>query len=360
MLTIISTIIVLSILIFVHEFGHFSAAKKIGIKVEEFGFGLPPKIWGKKIGETVYSLNLLPIGGFVRLLGEDQEEVKEQKQSGRTRQELKKYFWARSKKERAVVLLAGVAMNFLLAIAILSIIFTHGLNIADKVKISEVNENSPAQAAGMIFGDVLVAVAGREVDNVNQVSELVYANRGKDIEIKLLRENNQQVIVKITPRVNPPAGEGALGIKMQQLFRQLKYPWYQAPFFGLYWGLVFSWEMLVGISSLLWRLITFQYFDPNQVRGVLGIAEAVGEAVKIGWLPVMQLTGILSLNLAIINLLPIPALDGGRLMFLILEKFLGKKVKPKAEQIAHRVGLAFLVALFILITINDVLRWIKG
>ncbi|MEK7165502.1 MAG: M50 family metallopeptidase [Patescibacteria group bacterium] len=332
--------IVLSILVFVHEFGHFLVAKKIGVRVEEFGFGLPPKLWGFKHGETVYSLNWLPIGGFVRLSGEDEAEQVKAKLAPI---ELQRYFFARSKKERAAILLAGVTMNFLLAVAIFSVVFTYGLEIPGGVKVAEVVVNSPAQIAGL------------EKEDVGRISTKIKEKLGKTVTVTVLREG-KKLDISVIPRVDPPPGEGAIGIKMEQIVKELKYPWYQAPFYGVYWGVVFSWEMATLLFDLFWRLVTFRSVPTDQIAGPIGIAQTVGAAARYGFLEVAKITGLLSLNLALVNVLPIPALDGGRLLFVVIEKFIGKRVKPKVEQIAHQVGMTFLLALIALITLNDILR----
>lgn len=367
MLTILIFIAVLSILVFVHEFGHFLVAKRLGIGVEEFGFGLPPRIWGKQIGETTYSINWLPIGGFVRLAGEDVEEQtvdsKQQTVSSRQRTvELKKLFYNRSKKERAAVLLAGVVMNFILAVAILSYLLTNGIVIPGGVTIAEIAPGSPAQTVGLTAKDKIIRIDGTDVEDVNKVARIVAQKKGKEVKLTILRgdKTSEEKTISVIPRTNPPAGEGALGIKMQQEVKELRYPWYKAPIYGLIWGFRFSWEMLSALWGLLVQLVTFQHVDADQVSGPIGIAQAIGQAAKYGLLEVIKITGILSLNLAVMNLLPIPALDGGRLLFVVLEKFIGKRVKPTVERAAHQVGIAFLLALIFLVTVNDILRLIRG
>lgn len=353
MLTILAFFIVLSILIFVHEFGHFSMAKKIGVKIEEFGFGLPPRAWGKKIGETIYSLNWLPIGGFVKLAGEDVEEESSVKPADKHR-----YFWARSKKERAAILLAGVAMNFLLAVLIISYIFTQGVYVpTDRVHIETVLPDTPAASAGLQTGDVVVSLAGKFIKNSQDLISITKDNAGKTISMVIIR-SGQQIELAVSPRKDPPADQGPLGVVISNL-EERKYPFYQAPFLGMVEALKLSLFMITTLASMLWRLVTLQPVA-LEVAGPVGIAQATGKAVQSGFLAVLQLTGILSLNLAIVNLLPIPAMDGGRLLFIVLEKFIGRRVKPQIERVAHQIGMAFLLALFILITINDILRIIKG
>lgn len=352
--TIIVFVLILGILVFIHELGHFTVAKKLGIRVEEFGFGLPPRIWGKKKGETIYSINALPIGGFVRLAGEDPDEISQKL----TPTEKRRLFWARSKKERAAVLLAGVTMNFLLAVAIISFIFTQGVYVpTDRVHIEKVIADSPAETAGIKEKDEVISFAGKTIANSEELIQITKENAGKEVILEVDR-NGQPFSFTLTPRVDPPADQGPLGIVISNL-EERKYPWYQAPFYGTIEALKMSYIMLATFGSLVWRLVTFQAINVD-VAGPIGIAQATGQAVQVGANAVLQLMGILSLNLAIVNLLPIPALDGGRLMFVILEKFLGRRVKPRAELIAHQIGMAFLLALILLITVNDVLRILRG
>lgn len=363
-ITILVFILVLGVLVFVHELGHFLVAKKIGVRVEEFGFGLPPRIWGVKRGETIYSLNWLPIGGFVKLAGEDMEEPSSVNHSAGkaapeiSQNEIKRNFWARSKKERAAILLAGVTMNFVLGVAIISFIFTQGVFVpTDRVHIEKVLANTPAALAGLSTGDVIVSFGGVKISTSGDIINTAKKFSGQPVEMIVLR-NQSQLHVQIIPRKDPPKEEGPMGIVISNL-EEKKYPWYQAPFYGTIEAVKMSLMMLTVLLSLVWRIITFQKVGV-EVAGPIGIAQATGEAIKFGYMAVLQLMGILSLNLALINILPIPALDGGRLLFVVLEKFLGRKVKPRAERIVHQVGMAFLLGLIVLVTINDIVRLIKG
>ena len=352
-------LIMLSILVFVHELGHFLVAKKLKMGVEEFGFGLPPRLWGKKVGETIYSLNWLPIGGFVKLSGEDVEET----QKKVTEISLKrKFFWARPKWQRAAVLLAGVSMNFLLAVIIISYLFTQGILIPNGIKVEEVIADSPA-AASLKSGDVILKLNGKEILDVKEFSSDIKAKGDQSIDLLVERVINgkvQQLTVAVTPRAHPPKDQGALGVKISPSAVELKYPWYQAPYYGMVWAVRFSWEMLTKVFELVFNLVTFKHVDTENLAGPIGIAQATGQAIKFGINAVLQLTGLLSLNLAIFNLLPIPALDGGRLFFVLFEKWIGRHVKPRVEAITHQVGFAFLLALIVLITINDLVRLFSG
>ncbi len=351
-ITIVVFILILSLLVFVHELGHFVVAKFLGIRVEEFGFGLPPRLWGKKFGETIYSLNWLPIGGFVKLAGEDETP---HSTLHTPNAKLRHLFWARSKKERSAVLLAGVSMNFLLALGILSFVFSQGVG----ARIERVIPGAPAELAGIQSGDVIVAVGNLAIlDRMDMVSR-VYGNLGQSITLRIIH-NGEQKEMAITPRLNPPPDQGALGIAFDTSFAGIYYPWYEIPFRSLIWAIGFSLEALRSIAGLLWKLISFRSIDTTAIAGPIGIAQVTGQVIGLGFMKVLQFTGILSLNLAVMNILPIPALDGGRLLFVVLEKLIGKKVKPRAEALTHQIGMVVLLVLLFLVTVNDVLRIVKG
>jgi regulator of sigma E protease len=361
LVTAIVFFIVLSILVLIHEFGHFIVARFVGVDVEEFGLGLPPRIWGKKIGGTLYSVNWLPIGGFVKLAGEDEEDrakEKESKNKGR-------YFWARSKKERAAILTAGVTMNFLLAVLITTFLLTQGVNEpAGRVHIERVVDASPAQAAGVAVGDIVQEVVlvssqaePKKITKPQELIEFTRANAGASMTLSMIR-GDAPLEVTVTPRKDPPEGQGPLGVAISDL--ELKtYPLSQAPMVAVGINLSRAWEMLRSIGLALWRLATLQPLSAD-IAGPVGIAQVTGEAVRYGFLALLEFVSILSLNLAVLNILPIPALDGGRLAFVFLEKFMGRRVRPAFERSAHQVGMIILFGLILLVTINDILRLVRG
>jgi len=358
--TAIVFILILSLLVFIHEFGHYCAARIVGVTVEEFGFGLPPRIFGKKIKGTIYSVNALPIGGFVKLKGEDDENGGKSDVKGQAR---KTFFWARNKKERAFILLAGVTMNFLLAWGITTFLLTQGIiESTGHVKIQTVSVGSPAELAGLKVGDRIDKVSyvgsngvltASKISTPTELINLVKDKSGSMISIFIFRDN-QSFSLGVVPRVEPPPGEGPLGISISDLERR-KYSLVQAPVKGLTLTFTRAWQMTSSLGNLLFRLVTAQKIDKAEISGPVGIAAVTGEAVKYGWEAVLEFMSILSLNLALLNVLPFPALDGGRLAFIVLEK-LGKKARPDIERIIHQMGMIFLLALIALITFNDILR----
>jgi regulator of sigma E protease len=363
LLTAITFILILSVLVVIHELGHFFMARFIGVDVEEFGIGLPPMIVGKKFGKTVYSINWLPIGGFVRLAGEDDAEA-----GSVNGPSAKRYFWARSKKERAAILLAGVAMNFLLAVAITVGLLTHGVKEpSGRVHVDHVLPESPAAAAGLSVGDVITGLTVASANNSvveayvpktpNDLVTFVGDHKGTPLAISVIRDAKAYTLVA-TPRVTVPKGEGPLGVAISDLETHV-YSWQEAPGKAVMINVSRAWDMMASLGTTLWSVIRLHKPDA-EVAGPIGIAQVTGQAIKFGWDAVLEFASILSLNLAVLNVLPIPALDGGRFAFVFLEKILGRKIKPAFEKSTHQVGMIILFALIILVSVNDIVRLARG
>jgi len=356
MLTVIIFIIILGILIFVHELGHFFVAKKNGVKVEEFGFGFPPRIFGVKRGETIYSINLIPLGGFVKIFGEDGQE-KENHHS----------FAAKKVWQRAIILVAGVAMNVLLAIFLLSLgnIIGTPTAIEDsqnvegaKVQITVVAFQSPAEQAGIKAGDIFIKMSGgsgqlSDIIKVSQVQDFTEKNKGQEISVFLERGKNQ-IELKLTPRANPPQEEGAMGVGLARV-AVISLPWHRAIYEGAVSVFALAWLILTAVGNLFWHLVTTGK-TTGEITGPVGIFQITGQAAQMGFIYLLNLTALLSINLAIINALPFPALDGGRLLFLLIEKIKGSPVSQKIERTIHSAGFVFLIILMVLITARDVMK----
>lgn len=349
LLTLFVFFIILSILIFVHEAGHFVTAKKLGIRVEEFGFGLPPRLFSKRRGETVYSINLLPIGGFVRLTGEDAVEKTKDHRS----------FVNKKPWERSLVLLSGVIMNFILAVFVLSIIFTKGvMTPTDRVHIEEIALGSPAETAGLMAGDVIVSVDGNNIFQTTDIISYTAKNLGREITLSVYREKEKSDFeVKVTPRLESPDGEGPLGIAISNLEIK-KYPWYKAPAMGVTEAVNTTGMMVSALYKMVANLITRSEV-PADIAGPIGIYQVTGKAVNVGYIAVLQLLGFLSLNLAVVNSLPFPALDGGRFLFVMIEVVFGRKVVPRFERMAHTFGMIVLMTLILLVSISDIARILR-
>lgn len=334
----------LSVLVLVHEVGHFLVARRFGIKVEEFGLGFPPRLWAKKKGDTVYSLNAIPVGGFVKLYGED-ESVKKDKEHA---------YYHKGKIPRAVVVVAGVLMNYILALIVFSIVawYTTGY-----VKLNEIQADTPAERAGLKAGDKVLKVNDKEVYYVDQFYGLIKAKQGQEVSLSIKRDGKTED-VKVTPRKDPPEGQGFLGVGLGQE----PYPLDKRPLMSVKHGFG---------QTLFWIGMTFQGVKiiagdigegraPEGVSGPVGILRVTDAVVKYGVIPLLSLMGIISVNLAVLNLLPIPALDGGRLLFIAVETFFGRKVLPTFEKYAHTVGFVLLIALILLTTFKDLANWVSG
>lgn len=364
-------ILTILLLVIIHELGHYFAAKKFNIKVLEFGFGIPPRAWGKKIGETIWSLNWLPFGGFVRLLGEDEtdEDVLDNKRS----------FAAQSVWKRIVVVIAGVAMNLLLAWALFYVVlgvqgFKTKLPLLTDYKFTGVNQNvetaivvgsiakdSPAESAGLKEGDRVIALNGQKVNESDKFVQEVKAGAGKEIVLTIsdIQDNNRRE-VKLIPRENPPAGQGALGISLGGLKTvNLSFDSMTQKLFA---GPVYSYNLIGYSGKILGDTVGYAFKEKdlapvsNAVAGPVGITAVVQQilAVENPVLPYLDFVAALSLNLAVVNVLPFPGLDGGRLLFLIIEAITRKKTHAVIEKYVHTIGLVVLLSLIILITISDV------
>lgn len=371
-LTTFTFLVVLSVLVLVHEGGHFLAAKKAGVKVEEFGFGYPPKVFGKKIGGTLYSLNLIPFGGFVRLYGEELEDIGKIDKDKRSRA-----FWAKSKISRTGIILAGVIANFILSVVCFSTVYSvSGIPTkTDQVKVVGIVKDSPAEKTGIKEDDVFISIDERKVQTMADFVKLINEGRGRLLKITVERERdnpceekvfgggmgfscqNGRLIFFVTPREKVPEGEGPLGVVVSDI-EMKKYPFWQMPFRGTIEGFkeAWGWGSLIVVSLKKMLVDLLGGVVPKDVSGPIGIFQATSGVAKSGFLTILQFIGILSVNLAIINVLPLPALDGGRLTFILYEAIIRKRPKPQTERLVNSIGIAFLLLLTILVTLNDLER----
>lgn len=358
MLTALIFLIVLGVLIFVHEFGHFIFAKKAGMKVEEFGFGFPPRLYGWKKGETVYSINWIPFGGFVKILGEEGEHRNDPRS-----------FSAKPFGAKLKVIIAGVFMNFILAVVLLMIVNFLGLRIGildeqtassvrDKqIQIIQIAENSPAKSAGLRLLDEIKGfrIDGQTtlVGNVQETQDFIKKNAGKRIAI-LISRNDELLEKEFVPRTNPPEGEGALGVSLA-LTGVVSYPWHEAIWRGAYDATLITINTVIGYG-ILFKTLLLKGKLIADVSGPIGIASLTGQAARIGLNYLMQFVALISINLAILNIIPFPALDGGRAVLIIVEKLKGSPVNKKIEQGINTVGFALLLMLMIYVTFKDIVR----
>jgi regulator of sigma E protease len=342
-------------LMIIHEFGHFIIAKKFGVRVDEFGIGYPPRIFGKKIGETIYSINWIPLGAFVRIYGEEGGV-----DDYRSFQNLK--IW-----QRVLIVIGGVAAFWITAIIIFSIVFGIGaaLPVTDQdvpelinpqVIVTAVSANSPASQAGLKMGDVITEVKIKDlsvkIDKIGDFQKIIGENKGKEITLAINR-SGKAVDFNLTPRANPPAGQGATGVGLERMASFKKYPLYYAPVQGA----VYTWKTTVnaveGLYSVFANLISQKGLPKGaEFAGPLGITIFLANAASYGLGFFLYFIGTLSVLIAIFNLFPIPALDGGKLIFLLIEKIKGKPVSPQIEQVVTFIFFAILICLSIYITIR--------
>lgn len=361
----ITFFIVLAILVFVHELGHFIAAKKNGVLVEEFGFGLPPRIWGKKIGETIYSINLLPIGGFVKVYGEEYYQLDEKdgkkSETAETLPHKDRAFAYKKPWQKMVILTAGIVGNFLLGWVLISYLFTQGVPTpSDMVIVEQIQKNSPAAQAGIQPKDEIVQITKDNKNYpLNSTDDLVtYTKKFGDQAVSFeIKSGTSTRTVVMTPRKNPPEGQGSLGVVVSS-FVEKKYPWYQAPFFGLLEAANITKHILFELLRTFGQLLTFQKPQVD-VAGPIGIARYTDQARQAGTNALLELVALLSLNLAVVNILPIPALDGGRLAFVIYEAVTKKRANQNLERNLNLVGFLFLIGLAIVISVFDIIKIYK-
>lgn len=354
-LTVIVFIVLLLVLVLAHEFGHFWTAKKAGCRVEEFGFGFPPRVASIKRGETTYSFNLLPIGGFVKIEGEDMDDPNPSPTS----------MAGKPARWRVLILSAGVLMNVLVAYLLLSFQSAVGTptlvteeNVTElrdvQTYLLEVAPGSPAESAGVKALDRIVSFNGVETPTIDKVQQITQEKLGQEVSLRVDRQGVKHDLT-ITPRENPPEGEGAMGVSLASTGLE-QYPWWQAP----WQGAVKTWQMLNAIlyqfGVILQRLVTTGSAG-GDLTGPIGIAVYTNEVTNLGFSYILEFAALISLNLAIINILPFPALDGGRILFVALEKIRGRRIAGKVERITHTVGFALLILLMILITFKDVQKY---
>jgi len=352
------TILLLSALILVHELGHFLVARVFGVKVEEFGIGIPPKALTLfRKGETEYTLNWLPLGGFVRLYGEDSDFSFWQKLNPkeRTRALTSKPAW-----QRILIMLAGVFMNLVVGVLLFGIIYTFvGVprQEAERVVVAQVVKGSPAEAAGLADGDILEEIDGIKVSDTKQFVGAINQAKGREVTLKLdklgtdgqVKQEKRQV--KVMPRVNPPEGEGALGVAVAPVAPLVydKQPWYKAPFYGAVEGV----KEAYGWTSVMFEMLLHPRALWSGLSGPVQVVKIGQQQATEGWVAFLRFGGIISFNLAVFNLLPLPALDGGRVVLVILEKMIGRKRVAYAERYINGAGMILLIGLMIVVTIRD-------
>lgn len=353
-LSILLVVLIFGLLIFVHELGHFVAARRSGIEVEEFGFGFPPRVIGKKVGGTIYSINLLPLGGFVRLKGEDGSE-------GDTNS-----FAAAPYMTKVKVLLAGVGMNALIAYVILLVLAVTGIppivpnqfslgetrySESPRVLVVGVEDGSPAAQAGIKQGDTITSAGGEAITSDKELTSFTKENAGDEVEIKVVRGGEERSVnVQLK---GPESKTGFLGVTPLTTYKQV-YGWLSPIVaFGLLIQLM--WLTLVGFGGLIAGLFLRAEVS-NDVTGPVGIVVILQNIMQLGLSYLALFVASISVSLAVINALPIPALDGGRLAFTTVQRFSRRPLSQKTEAMVHATGFILLILLMLIVTIVDIQR----
>ncbi len=339
-------------LIVAHELGHYFTAKLFKIKVLEAGLGYPPRVWGFTWRGTLYSINWLPLGGFVRLLGEEDPTDPQS-------------LAAQAAWKRLIVLFAGSAVNFTLPVFLFAVAFMIPHDIpAGPAQIEQVVRGSPAAEAGLEPGDVVLAINGEKTRNTADVGREIRINMGETVNFRVRREvfggGTETLTIPVEARWAPPSGQGPTGIQIANRNFSLTEPEHLTPWGALAQGWESTWDSLILARNQV--IAIFHGGSGPEVAGPVGIAQATGEVVKeAGWRPLLDLAAVLSINLAIINALPLPMLDGGRMAFVFLEIVRGgKRIRPEKEALVHLVGLALIITMAVVVTYFDIARLITG
>lgn len=348
---------ILSALILIHEGGHFFAAKRAGLLVHEFGIGFPPRLYAKKFGETEYSINLLPFGGFVRIEGEDG-------QKGESGQKKSRSFADQPLMTKLWILLAGVAMNWILAALLFGGLQIIGapISVPDnetiagaRVTVTTVRDETPAAVAGLSIGDTITALAvdGKitAINHIFEVQQFMEAHGDRTVTMTLLRNTTERT-VSITPRANPPKGEGPIGVALIRV-ATVQYPWYEAGVRGVFLAGSLTISLVEGFVETI-RTLIVEGRAVDGLAGPIGIAYITGEIRSLGPLFLINFIAILSLNLAILNAIPFPALDGGRAVIAIMERLRGRTLSLEILGRVNAAGFIVLLILIVAITIRDI------
>ena len=338
MTTILAAIVLFGVLITVHELGHFLAAKGTGMLVTEFSIGFGPRLIQKKVGETLYSLRLCPLGGYNRIAGmEPGEAVTPRGFNGRP-------LWA-----RMLVILAGPFMNFLLPFLLFFGIFAvSGLTLpVNKPVVGSLMEGYPGAAAGLQAGDRLVSINGRKLEKWNDINSLVQENGPKPGKV-VIRRDGREMTLTLQPRFDGESKRFLIGVRPPLEHRQLSL-WESLKTAGLAVG-----KTTVAMVDGLRKMITGKV--RADIAGPIGVAHMAGDVAAQGAVPYLEFMAFLSLNLAVLNLVPIPALDGGQFLVLVVEGILGHALAPKAKEVIQMIGVGCIVALTIFATLHDLLQ----
>jgi len=349
MLSLVSFIVVLSVLVIVHEFGHFIVAKKMGVRVEKFSIGFGPEIAGITKGETRYSISIVPLGGYVKLAGETSLEG--------AKGERWEYL-SRTVGEKMRIIFAGPLLNYILAFLIFSFVFMAGSPTLTS-KIGKIMPGYPAESAGLKIGDKILNINGKDVVYWEDVTNIVHTNKNTEMKL-LLERDGRQITLLVTPKpqdiktiFGSKKNISIMGITPSDEIVYVKYGFLKS----IYMGAEKLWMLTYITCRALWASVTGAIPVKESMTGPIGIFYITGQAAKLGIIYLLQLMGILSASLAIFNLLPVPVLDGGHILFLAIEKIRRKPVSIKTQENVTQVGMSLLIVLMLFVFYNDFMRF---
>jgi len=362
-MSILIFLVVLAVLVFVHELGHFIAAKRSGIRVDEFSIGFPPRLFSWKRGETTYSLNLIPFGGYVKIFGENPDD------ESMTGPDSTRSFVNRPKWIQTIVLSAGVLGNIIFAWMLISLGFSIGMPMSadgyagpgtienPRLLITYLEQGAPAAEAGLRAGDEIAHISSRDVSinapKPGDVQDIIRASGGEEVTFAVLRGGKRSEIA-VLPEEGIVTDVFAVGITMDRI-GTLQLPIHQAILHGGIRTVGLVRDVAVGLYGFVADAFTFKA-DLSQVSGPVGIAGMVGEASELGFAYLISFTALISINLAVINLFPFPALDGGRILFVLIEKARGRAISPRLVNMLNGIGFALLIFLMVVVTYRDIIR----
>lgn len=353
--TLVLFLFTFTLIVAVHEFGHYATARLLGMKVLEFAIGFGPRLFKVTKGEIDYSVRAIPFGGYVRILGQDDFAI-HQEGEGDPRAFTTKPWWA-----QAIVLVAGVSMNVVLALIVLTIAFASGTTAATgDVRVDQVAQLSPAEKAGVQVGDIVRSIDGRKITRSADLVAYVRQQARSEKEVALEIERNGRPVppIRAVPRAEPPEGEGPLGIRLEDVQGPVAVALPEA--FGQ--AVSLSGDVVGQIAALPGQVISAQGKGGGgpQVGGPIQIFVVTGQVAQFGVPTFLKLIGVLSVNLAVLNIVPFPGLDGGRLFFVLLAGIFRRRLSPQLEAAIHAVGFVLLLLLLVVVSISDIRRVVGG
>ncbi len=350
LLTILSFIFVFTILALAHEAGHYYFARRAGIRVHEFGLGFGPRLFAIKRGETIFSINAIPILAFVRIAGADTEHTTDE-DDAKTPEDEK--YYNKSLKERFLTSVSGPIANLIVATIVLSLVFMFvGVPKTLSNEIARINKGSQAEKVGLKAGDKIVSINGKKYSKMENIISKIHGSSGKELTLGIVR-SGKNLEIKATPELNKRLKVGLIGFAPKPKYERVN------PLMAIYYGFQQVGALILMTFTVLGMLFTGKLSIAN-LAGPVGIAHITGQYAHSGFISLMHFLALLNVNIGILNLLPLPALDGGRIVFLGIEAIRRKAVDPKIENKIHQWGLIALLSFLAVVTINDILRIFRG